>query len=301
MCTWGPYLYQSDAELDILDLIADEAAGMFLDPDSLRCPLMPEYFSLRSPIDKASTVQELNNGIFQRLLRRFKHAKIDLAVILLAAVGMELGVRFKEEDTLIVKMTVMKADMVDTRREQMVEALEGYKNDGTVWEFRTMGLTEATEGTLKEVDDGKEAVVEAEGVAKEPEATAQKPLPVVPHEEISKRSQNDQSPKKELKSALKKPGNEKNVAFKLPKSRSQPSLKDHERKESKDIPVKNTSTKNISSKKTAKESHFALPVRGKTEDGKEVLPVPLDRTESIFRLPAPKSMMKGKGKGSEKI
>ncbi|KAL8937879.1 MAG: hypothetical protein Q9216_004205 [Gyalolechia sp. 2 TL-2023] len=320
MTTWGPNLYQSDAELDTLDLIANEAAGMFLDPDSLRCPLMPEYFSLRSPIDKVSSVQELNNGIFQRLLRRFKHAKMDLAVVMLAAVGMELGVIFKEEDTLVVQMAVMNADMGKERKEQMVEALEGYKNDGTVWEFRSRALVKPAEETLEQAVYQKEESEEPKGgeslhwaidgidvdtaacsqVEKESEATTQKPLPVPTHNKATKHSQNDNPPKKELKSALKKPGNEKNVAFRLPKSKSQPSLRGHGRKESKDNTNNKTPTKNTSSKKTTKESLFALPVRGKAEDDKETLPLPLDHTESIFRLPAPKFMMKGRRKEDRK-
>lgn len=162
---WGPYLYQRDADLDILDLIANEAARMFLDPDSLRCPLMPEYFSLRSPIDKDSVIQELNGGVFQRLLRRFKHADLDMAVVLTAAVGMELGVRFLEEDMLMVRVVVMKAeDLGVERRGQMVEALEGYGNDGREWVFRRMGVKKGVaEDRLDASGDEEEAVAGARG------------------------------------------------------------------------------------------------------------------------------------------
>lgn len=302
MLIWGPYLYQRDADLDILDLIADEAAGMFLDPDSLRCPLMPELFSLRFPIDKASVVEELNNGIFQRLLRRFKHSDLDMAVILTATVGMELGVKFKDEDTLMVKMVVMKAEMGVERREQMIEALEGYRNDGTVWDFKKTREVRFVDD-VRDTGDEREEIAEAmRAVEKESESTAQKPLPILPHENPTKHTQIVQSPPKELKSAFKKPGQEKNVAFRLPKSKSHPALKSHWRKDSKDIHIKNLSKKSASSKKAAKESIFAQYGRGGTmDDEKDLLPIPLGATESIFRLPAPKPMVKVNRKESRKL
>ncbi|KAI4180640.1 MAG: hypothetical protein L6R41_007105 [Letrouitia leprolyta] len=275
---WGPYLYQRDADLDILDLIANEAARMFLDPDSLRCPLMPEYFSLRSPIDKDSVIQELNGGVFQRLLRRFKHADLDMAVVLTAAVGMELGVRFLEEDMLM-----------------MVEALEGYGNDGREWVFRRMGVKKGVaEDRLDASGDEEEAVAGARGVVgKEPEATTQKPLPVLPHDKPVKHTQHDQSPEKELTSAFKKPGNEKGVTFRLPKSKSHPVLKGHWRKDSKDVHIKNLTKTNSPGRKL---------VWGRTtENEREILPVRLDCAESIFRLPPPKPMTKGKGKENRKL
>ncbi|KAL8831275.1 MAG: hypothetical protein Q9170_005366, partial [Blastenia crenularia] len=123
--TWGPYLYQSDLDLCTLDLISTEAAAMFPDPNCLRCPLLPSYFTLRFPIDKPNTIRQLNAGIFHRLVRRLKYLKNDLAVILLAAVGMELGVQIAREDMLVVRMTVMKADMGAEKRGQMERAMEG--------------------------------------------------------------------------------------------------------------------------------------------------------------------------------
>ena len=163
MSIWGHGLYQTDSDLDTLDLIADEAAKMFSDPECLCCPLIPEYYSLRSPIDKAATVTQLNEGTFYRLLRRFKNSKNDMAVILLAAVGMELGVNFQEEDTLMVKMTVMKADIGDEKREQMIAALEGYKNDGTVWDFQKKGSVETVGSSMKEEVNENQDAAKAEG------------------------------------------------------------------------------------------------------------------------------------------
>ena len=90
--------------------------------------------------------------------------------------------------------------------------------------------------------------------------------------------------KKELKSALKKPGKEENrVAFRLPRSKSHPSLKVHERKAS----------KSTASKKDVKESIFKIPAQGKAVVEKEVVP---KQSDSIFRLPPPKATGRGKGK-----
>ncbi|KAL8717903.1 MAG: hypothetical protein Q9225_004896 [Loekoesia sp. 1 TL-2023] len=285
MGVWGHGIYQFDSDLDILDLIAKEATKMFPDPDCLRCPLMSDYLTLRFPIDKPTTVEQLNAGIFHRLLRRFKHSKNDMAVILLAAVGMELGVKLDEEDILMIKVTVMKADIGDEKRDQMIKALEEYKNDGTEWDFNSNGVIETANDTLKEAIDRKEEAANAESEIK---TSAQEPAATVTHDKTGKQSQGENSTQKELKSALKKSKEENHVAFRLPKSKSQPSLRGQEGKES----------KNTSSKRTARESIFTLPVREKPEDLKEDS---MDHAESIFRLPPPQPMTKGRGKGNREL
>lgn len=146
---WGHGIYQSDADFGLLDLIASEAADMMSDPECLRCPLMPEYFTLRAPIDKPSTVKQLNAGIFHRLVRRLNHQKNGMAIIVLAAVGMELGVKIKNEDMLLIKMMLMKTEMFQEKKDQMAEAIEDYRNDGTGWRFKTKCFKQLEEEARK--------------------------------------------------------------------------------------------------------------------------------------------------------
>lgn len=136
--SWGFGLYQSDSDLELLDHIAEEASTMFPKSalDCLRCPLFPAHFTLRAPMDKLAVIAYLNEGIFQRLARRLNHQGNPLALIMLAAVGMELGVVIDKEDMLMIKMTVMKMEMFLEKRNQLVEALEGYRNNGIPWHFR---------------------------------------------------------------------------------------------------------------------------------------------------------------------
>ncbi|KAI4247954.1 MAG: hypothetical protein LQ352_006044, partial [Teloschistes flavicans] len=136
---WGFGIYQSDSDLELLDLIAEEASTMLPQSaiDCLRCPLLPANFTLRAPIDKPTVIAYLNAGIFKRLARRLKHQENPMALILLAAVGMELGVVIETDDMLMIRLTVMKTEMFLEKRDQIVEALEGYRNDGTQWRFRS--------------------------------------------------------------------------------------------------------------------------------------------------------------------
>ncbi|KAI4101795.1 MAG: hypothetical protein L6R37_004772 [Teloschistes peruensis] len=113
--SWGFGIYQSDSDLELLDHVAEEASIMFPKSalDCLRCPLFPANFTLRAPMDKIAVIAYLNDGIFKRLARRLKHQPNPMALILLAAVEMFLE-----------------------KRNQMVEALEGYRNNGIPWHFR---------------------------------------------------------------------------------------------------------------------------------------------------------------------
>lgn len=136
--SWGFGIYQSDSDLELLDHVAEEASIMFPKSalDCLRCPLFPANFTLRAPMDKIAVIAYLNDGIFKRLARRLKHQPNPMALILLAAVGMELGVMIDKDDMLMIKMTVMQTEMFLEKRNQMVEALEGYRNNGIPWHFR---------------------------------------------------------------------------------------------------------------------------------------------------------------------
>ncbi|KAL9007331.1 MAG: hypothetical protein Q9173_007365, partial [Seirophora scorigena] len=91
MSTWGPHLYQSDAELLTLDAISLAASPLFPDPSALCSPLLPSHLTLRAPIDPVAVVRQLESGVLNRLLHRYQHAGDELALILLGTVAMELG------------------------------------------------------------------------------------------------------------------------------------------------------------------------------------------------------------------
>lgn len=93
MGTWGPSLYQSDIDLEMLDFVTDEAVRMVSDPECLRSSMMPEFFTLRAPINRAATVQQLEDRVLHRLVRRFNHQKNQAATVILGVVCMELGVK----------------------------------------------------------------------------------------------------------------------------------------------------------------------------------------------------------------
>ncbi|KAL8684431.1 MAG: hypothetical protein Q9218_008299, partial [Villophora microphyllina] len=118
---WGFGIYQSDADLELLDLVAEEASAMFPATalDCLRSPLLPANFTLRGPIDKATVIANLNAGIFTRIARRLNHQGNPMAVVILAAVGMELGVVMEKDDMLMIKMTVVKTEMFLEKRAQI--------------------------------------------------------------------------------------------------------------------------------------------------------------------------------------
>ena len=138
MGTWGSGLYQSDIDLDTLDLIAEEAVKMMSDPECLRSAMVPEFFTLRAPIDRTATVQQLEDGVLNRMIRRFSHQKNHGAIVILGMVCMELGARFNPEDMLSLKMALMRWDANKTKKDQVCLAYESYHNNGAVWRFDGM-------------------------------------------------------------------------------------------------------------------------------------------------------------------
>ncbi|KAL9598586.1 MAG: hypothetical protein Q9219_004417 [cf. Caloplaca sp. 3 TL-2023] len=290
MSVWGSGLYQCDDDFEILDLIAEKAAEMFYDPDCLRCPLMPAYLTLRSPFDKPATVEQLNIGVLHRLLRWFETSENDMAVILSAAVAMELGVVFTKDDMHLVRQVVNNAAIGSEKRDQMLEALEGYKNDGTEWKFESKDLVESTmtstSGTGNGNDEAEELPQMKEGDTKTKDfaETAQVAVDPTKTSKPSKSKKEDGADHlfpKELKSAMKKSKETDQphaVAFRLPRSKSHPSLKMQESK------------KSHSKKTPPNQSKFTLPVKVQSMDDKVDAP---KQSDSIFRLPPPKSLLRG--------
>ncbi|KAL8643448.1 MAG: hypothetical protein Q9226_008365 [Calogaya cf. arnoldii] len=135
MGTCGSGLYQSDIDLDMLDLIAEEALKMMSDPECLRSAMVPEFFTLRAPIDRVATVQQLEDGVLHRMIRRFSHQKNHGAIVILGVVCMELGARFNPEDVLSIKMALTRWDANKIKKDQVCHAFESYQNNGAVWRF----------------------------------------------------------------------------------------------------------------------------------------------------------------------
>ncbi|KAI4266021.1 MAG: hypothetical protein LQ337_008908, partial [Flavoplaca oasis] len=135
MTTWGPALYQSDFDLEMLDLITDEAVRLMSDPECLRSSMMPDSFTLRAPIDRVSTIQQLEDGLLHRLIRRFNHHKNPAAIVILGVVCMELGLRIAPEDMVSIKIALMKWDANKIKKDQVCQAFESYQNIVAVWTF----------------------------------------------------------------------------------------------------------------------------------------------------------------------
>ena len=55
---------------------------------------------------------------------------------------MQLGVSISDKDMLVLKKTLPRARMNGEAKEQMRVGLEGYKNDGGAWDFKSPGLHE---------------------------------------------------------------------------------------------------------------------------------------------------------------
>ncbi|KAL8686313.1 MAG: hypothetical protein Q9224_005484 [Gallowayella concinna] len=181
--TWGYGLYQSDADLEMLDLVTAEAARMMSDPKCLHSFLVPGSFTLRAPIDKGAAVQQLETGILHHLIRRFNHHKNHGAVVILGVVSMELGVKINPEDLLAMKMALMRWEIYEVKRDQIIRALNGYSNDGTEWRFDGKRMMEPAvvsdiaelpkRKAVKEIETGKLKTEDEDGEGKSiPDAIA---------------------------------------------------------------------------------------------------------------------------------
>ncbi|KAL8843391.1 MAG: hypothetical protein Q9176_002004 [Flavoplaca citrina] len=168
MSTWGPGLYQSDIDLEMLDLITDEAVRLMSDPECLRSSLMPESFTLRAPIDRVSTTQQLEDGLLHRLIGRLNHHRNQAAIVILGVVCMELGVRIAPKDMLSMMIALMKWDANKIKKDQVCQAFQSYQNNGAVWTFDGR---RAVEVSLSPLDTTPEANKQEMGtVLQEPDA-----------------------------------------------------------------------------------------------------------------------------------
>lgn len=70
MGAWGYGLFQSDADLDKVDEISDEAGKLAKDPK----------FTFWYPENKDEVVGKLNNGLYHQLLQQFQGKKWDHGV-----------------------------------------------------------------------------------------------------------------------------------------------------------------------------------------------------------------------------
>ncbi|KAL8863110.1 MAG: hypothetical protein Q9178_000484 [Gyalolechia marmorata] len=297
MSSWGTGLYQSDVDLDMLDLIAEEAVKMMSDPECLRSSLMPEFFTLRAPIDRPAAVEQLEGGVLHRLIRRFNHQKNQGAIVILGVVCMELGVKFNPEDRLSINMALMRWDMHEKKRDQVCQAFESYQNNGAVWRFDGKKVMETVIGPEHKVAEakGKEVVhVKREAnvedaitpvpsashirTKSEPAVNAKYNAQLAQLEKILIES-DPQPPARAAVSAAQGASKEERITFWLPSTKSQLDLTMQE-------------DRKIDQRKPG-ESMFTLPARGSSKAVKEDK---IDHPESIYRLPAPRPMRKAKGK-----
>lgn len=70
MGAWGYGLFQSDADLDVMDEISEEAGKLAKNPD----------FTFWYPENEKEVVKKLNNGLYHQLLALFQQKKWDHGV-----------------------------------------------------------------------------------------------------------------------------------------------------------------------------------------------------------------------------
>lgn len=87
-------------------------------------------------------MEKLSAGLFHQLLEKFKAKNWKHGIVYLGALSMQLGVKFNDEEMLLLKETLPRTRMYDQAKEQMRLGLEGYKNDGEAWDFKSPGVLE---------------------------------------------------------------------------------------------------------------------------------------------------------------
>lgn len=113
-----------------MEEISNEAAKLAHDPD----------FTLWHPENHDGVVEKLNDGIFHQLLQNFIKRNWNHGIVYLGALTMLLGANISEEDMQMLRDTLETTPMYDEAKAQMVKGLEGYKNEGSPWDFNSPGL-----------------------------------------------------------------------------------------------------------------------------------------------------------------
>lgn len=115
-----------------MDEISEEAGRLANDPD----------FTFWYPENRDQVVEKLNAGLFHQLLEKYMAKNQKSEIIFLGALSMQLGVNISNEDMLVLKKTLPRARLYDEAKGKMRLGLEGYKNDGEAWDFKSPGLME---------------------------------------------------------------------------------------------------------------------------------------------------------------
>jgi len=148
MGAWGLGLFQSDQDLDVLDDLSSDVGKLINEPDvSLYVPQNPEHLATK-----------LNDGVFHQLLVGYQAQKWKHGVIFLGAAMMQVGGHISEDDMKILRTTLKKTPMYDEAKAQMQKGLTEYKNDGTPWDFGSLGLDDTAFVALSgggPTDEGK--------------------------------------------------------------------------------------------------------------------------------------------------
>ncbi len=130
MGAWGYGLFQSDSDLDVLDEISSDIGKRINEPD----------VHLYHPENHKHVVAKLDDGVFHQLLGEYQAKKWKHGAILLGAATMQLGGHIPEDDLKTLRAMLPQTPMYDESKAQMQKGLDGYKNDGTAWDFGSKGL-----------------------------------------------------------------------------------------------------------------------------------------------------------------
>lgn len=115
-----------------MDEISSEASKLANDPD----------FTFWYPENKDEVVTKLNAGLFHQLLEKFQNIDWKHGIVYLGALTMQLGASISEHDMQVLRDTLRRTPMYDEAKAQMEKGLQGYKNDGKEWNFKSPGLNE---------------------------------------------------------------------------------------------------------------------------------------------------------------
>lgn len=127
MGAWGFGLFQSDADLDLICEI-----------DSLAQAYLPPKSSLEYPENRDVVRDALDQGSLAQILAQFPSSPT--ATVYTIVLAMQLGAKISDEQRKMLGKQVEQGSFYDVAKQQVARAVKDYPNDGTPWEFNSLGL-----------------------------------------------------------------------------------------------------------------------------------------------------------------
>ncbi|ORY87500.1 hypothetical protein BCR35DRAFT_330490 [Leucosporidium creatinivorum] len=127
MGCWGFGLFQSDSDLDLIGEI-----------DGIAQAHLPSDSSLQYPENRDAVRDALDGGALSQILPHFSNSPP--ATVYTIVMAMQLGCKISDEQRKTLGKQVKKGMFYDVAQQQVERAVKEYPNDGTPWEFNSVGL-----------------------------------------------------------------------------------------------------------------------------------------------------------------